>query len=146
MAWATEAETLALTGATVSTSVLAQSQGIVELYAGVAYGVTGLDARDVRMLRFAVSYQAAWLLSQVDVTSRTEVQSIDQDGVKVVPTDADALILAPLARRAIAGLSWRRRTGTVCVAPGVLAFRTQEEYRDGWMRDETSDRWIEARA
>lgn len=82
------------------------------------------------------------MVAQIDVPSRTEVTSIDQDGVKLVPTDADALLLAPLARRALASLSWRRRTGTVCVQSGDIRFRKLEDYRDAWLKDETSDRWI----
>ncbi len=139
MAWATEAEVLALTGTTVSAAHLTQAQGHIELYSGVVDGVTDLTVRDTRLLHLAVAYQAAWLVSQIDVASRLEVTSIDQDGAKVVPVDGDALLLAPLARRALTALSWRTRTGTITVSAGVARYRTWDAYADAWVRDATPD-------
>jgi hypothetical protein len=141
MAWATESEVLALTGTSVAAAQLTQAQGVVELYAGVTQDVVDLTPRDSRLLRVAVAYQAAWLVSQIDVASRTEVKSLVQDGVAVTPTDGDALILAPLARRALSGLSWKRRGGTVTVSNGTRRYATLEQYTAAWMRDETPGSW-----
>lgn len=142
MAWATTSEVLALTGVTVEDATLSQAQGVIDLVSGVTEDVEDLSTRDTRLLRAAVAYQAAWMHGQVDVMTRSEVSALEQDGVKVTPTDADALILAPLARRALAGLSWNRRVRTNHVAPaGPRAFRTLEDYREAWLRDEVAEGW-----
>lgn len=142
MAWATTADVLALTGVTAMTPDVTRAQGIIDLYCGVTEDVEDLSARDTRLLQAAVCYQAAWMAGQVDVMTRTEVASLEQDGVKVTPTDADALFLAPLARRALSGLSWNRRTRTHHVAPtGVRQFATLEDFRDAWMADEAPSGW-----
>jgi uncharacterized iron-regulated membrane protein len=143
MAWATEAETLALTGVTVSTSVLAQAQGVIELFSGMTEdNTTELAGANARMLRVAVAYQAAWMTSQIDVTSRTDVAQFEQDGARFTAGGADALILAPLARRALDRLSWLRRRSARSVRPGQRTFSNIDEYQGAWLRDETSDDWI----
>lgn len=142
MSWATEAEVLALTGVEVTDDQIVQAQGLIDLYAGVVEGVADLTVRDTRLLRMATAYQAVWMASQIDVLSRTAVRSLDQDGVRVVPADPADLFYAPLARQALAQLSWNRRNGTREVRPGgPWTYRTVEEYAAAWMRDQTADRW-----
>jgi len=135
MAWATTSDTLALTGVTVSDAVLAQAQGVIELYAGISEGNSAdLSDANQRMLKAAVAYQAAWMHGQVDVTTRSDVAQLQQDGATVVPTGQDALLLAPLARRALDRLSWLRvRRTTFKQGRRPLSF---DEYRAAWLRDE----------
>lgn len=142
MAWATEAEALALTGVTVSAAVLTQAQGVVELFSGITEdNTTELKTSSVRMLRAAVAYQAAWMVSQVDVTSRTDVSQLDQDGTSFTAAGPDALIVAPLARRALERLSWLRKRTTRSVRAGRPTFSTVGAYGDAWMRDELPGGW-----
>ena len=143
MAWATEAETLALTGVTVSAALLAQAQGVIELFAGITEANDSeLTAANIRMLRVAVAYQAAWMDGQIDVTTRTDVAQVQQDGATVKPLGADALILAPLARRALDRLSWLRKRSMRTVRAGARTYGSVDAYQGAWMRDETSDNWI----
>lgn len=137
MAWATDAETLALTGVTVPPPVLAQAQGVVELFAGISEDSTAdLTAANRRMLRAACAYQAAWMVGQVDVTTRTDVAQLTQDGTQITPAGPDALILAPLARRALDRLSWLRKRTLRTVRSGRPTYATPAAYQDAWLRDE----------
>ncbi len=111
MTWADAGFTLAITGVTVSPEQLAQAQGVIDLTSGTTEDAAvdlALRPRDLRYLRMAVAYQAAWMSTQIDLFARTEVSSLNQDGLQMTPGHADALLLAPLARRALHRLSWRR--------------------------------------
>lgn len=108
MAWATEAEVLALTGTSVLAADLAEAHGVIEVMSGVTQNAENLTARNLRLLRYAVSYQTVWQAAQVDILTRTDVAELDQDGVRVTPSDRNALLLAPLAARCLSQLSWRR--------------------------------------
>jgi hypothetical protein len=115
---------------------------IVELFAGVSVDAAdSLKPRDVRLLAYAEAYQAAWMQSQSDVTGRMDVTQVVQDGVQYSKDDPDAHVLAPLAKRCINRLSWRKsRTLQPLtsdqalfirgrVTPGTLA-GTEEWYDD----------------
>lgn len=67
---------------------------------------TDTTRRDLYWLRQAVAFQAAWLADTPDYLERNDVESASQDGQSVT-LKQDALVLAPLARRAIKKLSWR---------------------------------------
>lgn len=141
--WATVADVQSLTGVAVEPDALTQAEGVVELFAGITVdNTTELSGRNARMLRAAVAYQAAWMASQVDVTARTDISSIDQDGVRVTPAHADALVLAPLAKRALDRLSWRGGPRTIRLRrEGPARFATFEEYAAAWMRDDELGTW-----
>lgn len=142
MSWASEAEVLALTGVEATEAQISQAQGVIDLFSGVVEGVEDLSVRDTRLLRMATAYQAVWMASQIDVLSRTTVHRIDQDGAVIWVDEPNDFILAPLAKRALAQLSWNKRTGTrVVCAGGPRLFRNIEEYGAAWMRDETDDPW-----
>lgn len=135
--WATVADVAAITGVDVENDTLTRAEGVVELFAGISQdNTTELSGSNARMLRAAVAYQAAWMESQVDVTSRTDVASLDQDGVRVTPAHADALVLAPLAKRALDRLSWRGRRSTRLRRPGPSRYATFEDYAAAWLRDD----------
>lgn len=141
MAWATTSDVLALTGQTVDSATLAQAQGVVELFAGVTATNTELSDKALRTLKTAVIYQAAWLLSQVDITSRMEVTSLEQDGSKVTPGSGDDLLLAPLAKRALARLPWASRGSIRVSAPCAPVYASMEAWQAAWLRDDAPDVW-----
>jgi hypothetical protein len=108
MSWATVQDTLNITGVTVTEAKVTQAQFNVELFSGVTEEYQ-LRPRDLRHLKLAVAYQAAWLTGQIDVTTRTDVESFTQDEMSIKYANKEAAVLAPLARQAIKRLSW---TGT----------------------------------
>lgn len=141
MAWATEAEVLALTGTAVTAAHLTQAQGVIDLFSGATETTEDLNVRNLRLLKAAAAYQAAWMAAQVDVPGRVEVSRVDQDGVEVHPAHEDALVLAPLARRALAQLSWRRRATVTVRAGRVPRFATHEEWAAAWLADGVGGYW-----
>ena len=119
MPWATVADVAAYTGAEVSDAQVFQAQAVVDLFSNTTEAASAdMKARDRGRLRYAVAYQAAWAAEQVDVTSRTEVTDVRQDGMWFTPGHEDALFLAPLARRWLMRLSWRRSRSVQVRPPG----------------------------
>lgn len=105
--WASTADVLSITGVTVTTEQLAQANAVIEMHAGRLYtdAITRTGSRDIEWMRRACSYQAAWMLSQPDVYARVDMSAISQEGRSVQLKD-DALTIAPLAKRALARVSW----------------------------------------
>ena len=107
--WTDPAAVLAATGVTVTTNQITQANGIIDIYSNITTAASAnLTPRDRRLLASATNYQAAWMARQVDVFTRTEVESATQDGVSFSPAHEDALMLAPLAKRCLDRLSWRK--------------------------------------
>lgn len=108
MAWADVTYTGNITGVVVTESHIAQAQGMIELFSGVTEQYK-LKARDVRHLRMAVAYQAAWLKGQIDVMTRTDVGQVTQDEMSFTynPANPEAPVLGPLARAALKRLRWK---------------------------------------
>lgn len=108
--FATIAEVLALTGATVTAPQRSQAAVVIEMTTGLIEGTLDqrpdMSDRDRYWLRVACAYQAAWLLSQPDFLTRDDVSSLSLDG-QSASGKADWLVLSPLARRAMKRLSWR---------------------------------------
>jgi hypothetical protein len=142
MTWASAADVLSVTGTTVDSAAVAQAHAVVEVYAGIPATTTDLNARNLRLLNRAVCFQAAWVVAQVDVLSRVEVTTITQDGASVTPATPDALLLAPLAQRCLAQLSWRR-AGSVRVnrAQDVPVYATIAAAESAFLRDEMAGEW-----
>lgn len=114
--WATTADVLSLTGVTITQTQLDQANALIELHSGRVYtlstltnpnGVTNTGARDIEWMRRACVYQAVWMLSQPDMFSRLEVQAVASKG-RPIPLVPSALVLAPLAKRALDRVSWRK--------------------------------------
>ncbi len=111
MAWANTAETLSYTGITVSQDTLDSAQFMVEVFADVtevSSDAGNISAKNLRLLKLAVAYQAAWMTAQPDLFTRSDVGLMTQDGISFTSPHANSGILAPMARRAIDRLSWRR--------------------------------------
>lgn len=114
--WTSEAQVLELTGATVTSAHLTQAQGVIDIYSGITLDYTDeINLRNRRLLAAATAYQAAWMVRQIDVTTRTDVSKLNQEGVQFDLAHEDALLLAPLAKRCLDRLSWRG-SGSLCVA------------------------------
>jgi hypothetical protein len=110
MAWATIPDVLSVTGKTVTQEEVDRAHFVVEIHVSRTQGTPAdaLTARDEYWLKQAVAYQTAWMKAQPDFYERIEVITLLQDGVEVRDLPPDALTLAPMARRAIRRLSWRK--------------------------------------
>lgn len=112
MAWATTDEASSYVGVQVEQAQLDQAQPIIDIYSNVQweedFNTDRLRNRDLHLLKLAVSYQAKWMSDQIDVLNRTDVESVNQDGMSFKNAHSDAQILAPLAKRALDKLSWRK--------------------------------------
>lgn len=107
--WATPSETLAYTRISVSQDNLDAAQFMIELFADVVYGQTAnISTKNLRLLKMAVAYQAAWMTEHPDLFTHTDIQSINQDGIFYVHQHENSYLLAPMARRALKRLSWMR--------------------------------------
>ncbi len=108
-AWATISETLSYTRINVELEDLDAAQVMIEIFADVVYGQTdNLSAKNLRLLKMAVAYQAAWMTQHPDLFTHTDIQSINQDGIFYVHQHENSYLLAPMARRCIKRLSWMR--------------------------------------
>jgi hypothetical protein len=111
MAWATAAETLSYAGITPTSAQLAQAQGVIELFADTTVAASdagNISGKNLRLLKQAVAYQAAWISQHPDAFSSMDTTSFSQDQVSATMAHANAGILAPLAKRCIDRLSWKR--------------------------------------
>jgi hypothetical protein len=110
MSWATAEDVQTLTGKVVQDSDIQQAEGAIALLSAIGRAAlldsTILSTRNLDWLRMASAYQTAWLVEQPDYFSRMDVSQMTQDGTSAT-LKADALVLAPLARRCLKRLSWR---------------------------------------
>lgn len=109
--WASIEDVSDITGVTVTSAQLRRAQYVIDIISGRTYEIRGLlvqedRTRDLRWLKQAVAYQAAWMISQPDMFTRMNVTSVNQD-TSQAQMGASALTLAPLARRALNRVSWR---------------------------------------
>jgi hypothetical protein len=111
MTWASPQDVIDKTGMTVSDPVLKQAQAVVELFADTtedASDAGNITAKNLRLLKLATAYQAAWITQHPDAFTNVDLTNFNQDQVSGTLAHANALILAPLAKRAIDRLSWKR--------------------------------------
>lgn len=107
-AWTDTTTVLAVTGIEASDQQLLQAQADIEIFTGRMWTDTArIRTRDLYWLGRAVAFQAVWSAGQPGRETRMDLTSSTQDGVSANLT-ADAVILAPMAARAINRLSWRR--------------------------------------
>lgn len=113
--WCTVAKVASITGKTVTAVDRNIAAYVVELNTGLIESVVRVDTsrRDAYWLQQAVAFQAAWLADTPDYLERNDVTAASQDGQSVT-LKPDALVLAPLAKRALKRLSWR---GTRSIRP-----------------------------
>lgn len=111
MAWATTAEVLTYTGITVTAAEVNQAQFIVELFADTTEDASTqgfISTKNLRFLKMAVAYQAAWITEHPDVFTHVDISTMLQDGLQFTRGHENAMLLAPFARRSINRLSWKR--------------------------------------
>jgi hypothetical protein len=111
MAWATPGDVAAYTGLTVTAAQVAQAQAVVEMFADTttdASDAGNISPKNLRLLKQAVSYQAAWISQHPDAFTNVDLTNFSQDQVSGTLAHANALVLAPLAKRCIDRLSWKR--------------------------------------
>lgn len=101
---------LAVTGTTYSTGQIMSAQQVLNLHTNYTPEVSGanMQPQDLFWLRYALAYQTAWMASQPGLFARNAVADVSQDGVAAHYVDENALTLAPLARRSIKQLSWKK--------------------------------------
>jgi hypothetical protein len=128
-AWATADDVQLYTGVEVGDGELVRAQDIIEIFCGVTYDVAELSARNLRLLNRAVAYQAAWATYHPDLYLNVDVDNISQDGASHTPAHESAALLAPLARRCLARLTWSQKPLRVRRAYGV------HDYEDAGPRD-----------
>jgi hypothetical protein len=141
--WVTGAEASDITAKTVTDEQVTAAHPIIEIFSNVTSDASAaLKPRDVRLLRYAEAYQAAWMPSQVDFTSRMDVDDVDQDGISYSKSDGDAFVLAPLAKRCILRLSWMKSRTVHPLTPeqaarlrGVLTPDLQLAGTEEWLDD-----------
>lgn len=115
MAWATDEDVVAITGREATQESLAAAQVIVEIFSGTTELASDdelIASRNLRHLKTAVAFQAVWLDAHPDVLEAMDVEGVSQDGLNATYANANAHLLAPLANRCIARLSWRRQIQT----------------------------------
>lgn len=114
--WATEGDVASLTGVVVDSTQISQANAVIELHSGRIYslstvtdpnGVTNTGPRDAEWMRRACAYQAAWMAAQPDMFTRLDLNAVNQEGRAVGLKDY-TLVLAPLAKRALDRVSWRK--------------------------------------
>jgi hypothetical protein len=107
-----------ITGIDVEQSTIDQALAIIELCTSA--DCSDLDvfhAKDRTWIKRAICYEAAWIPDQPDLFSRMGVTNLSQDGMSFQPAGQASLYLAPLARKALGRVSWKR-TRTALVARG----------------------------
>lgn len=109
MAWATVGETLTYTKITVDQGDVDSAQFMVEIFSDVTEDAdANISPKNLRLLKMAVAYQAAWISDHPDVFTHVDVSTMLQDGIQFTNAHANAGVLAPMAKRAIDRLSWKR--------------------------------------
>lgn len=107
-AWASAQQVINATGVTVTEAQLAQAQDDVEIFTNRRFSETPrIRARDLYWLGKAVARQAAWLVGQYGLETRLDASRVSQDGVDSHLAE-DALVMAPMAARALKRCSWMR--------------------------------------
>lgn len=111
MTWATTSDAATYTGLTVTAAQVEQAQAVIELFADTTLDASdagNISPKNLRLLKLAVAYQAGWITQHPDAFTNIDLTNFNQDQVSGTLAHANALILAPLAKRCIDRLSWKR--------------------------------------
>ncbi|MFD9464374.1 hypothetical protein [Streptomyces sp. NPDC060027] len=111
MAWATTSDVITYAGQNATAAQVEQAQALVEVFADTtedASDAGNIRPKNLRLLKLAVAYQAAWITQHPDAFTNIDVSQVQQDGVVATMQHNNALVLAPMAKRCIDRLSWRR--------------------------------------
>ena len=111
MTWATTSDVTTYTGINATTAQVEQAQAVIELMADTTLAASdagNISQKNLRLLKLAVAYQAAWITQHPDWATSMDTTNVSQDQVSATWAHANAGILAPLAKRCVDRLSWRR--------------------------------------
>lgn len=111
MAWATTIDVTTYTGLTATAAQVEQAQALVEIFADTTTDASeagNISPKNLRLLKLAVAYQTAWITQHPDAFTNIDLTQVQQDGVVATMQHNNALVLAPMAKRCIDRLSWRR--------------------------------------
>lgn len=113
MSWSpSESDAKTLTGKDLTAEDLAKALAIIEVYIGVyEEQYPNLYGQDARAIKRGIAWQAAWMVERPDMFDRDDLLSFNQDGQGATGSKTWNL-LAPLARMALARLSWRGSKST----------------------------------
>jgi hypothetical protein len=130
------ADVLATTGASATTAQVVAADAVVSIFINrQSPASASMSARDLATIRSAIAWQTPWQAAQPDMTTRSQFDSISQDGLSVQTSAQWAKILSPIAARALKNLSWKgsrtQRTPNVDVPVGLGADFLLET-SDGW--------------
>ncbi|MGC5562817.1 hypothetical protein ACPYPG_08240 [Streptomyces sp. FR-108] len=145
MAWATIADVLSITTKTVTQESIDASQFLVEIFSDVTEESTDsgvVSSTNLRLLKGAVAYQAAWMTAHPDQFTTTDFESFQQDGLSVDNRHANAMILAPMAKRCIDRLSWKRNR-SIYVRPmgGPRSYDSRNVDQNNAVLDDYDTNW-----
>lgn len=106
--WATLADVLELTGATVDATSLAIANSVITVYANRTEDAdNSMGQRDLYWLKQAVCWQALFVDKTPGFGEQPGVSSISQDGLSATNRYEYSQVLAPMAARALKNLSWK---------------------------------------
>jgi hypothetical protein len=118
------ADVLATTGSTATAEQVAAADSVISIYVNrQSTASASMSARDLGWIRTAIAWQTPWQAGQAGLATRSQFDSLSQDGLSVASTAQWAKVLAPLAARALKNLSWKgsrtQRTPNVSVPTGL---------------------------
>lgn len=145
MAWTTPEDTYSITNKAVSEANVESAQIMIEIFADATETDSDnglISETNLRLLRFAVAYQATWITAHPDVFTNTDFETFQMDGLSVTNRHENSMILAPMARRCIKRLSWKRNRNQYIRPMGGrreqprknvdLNNAVLDDYRDDW--------------
>jgi hypothetical protein len=131
-AWASPADVLNWTRIAVDDADVLAAQSVIDLYSETTINAyNNVRPRDRLRLKQAVVYQAAWMSSQPDLFTRAEIAGGGHAATSFSYTDPQSVSLAPLAKRALAQLSWKRtRTVRIRTVAGDGRYSLRQRWYD----------------
>lgn len=138
--YASPADVLNLTGSTVTPAQIGQAQAIVELYCNrFEEAAEHFSAKDERILKLATAYQCAFM-AQNNVFTTGDLESLAQGDLAVTwknsAASSDSKVIAPLAKKALAQLSWNR-TRSILTSTAFTSMDDEDDLED----DDVIARW-----
>lgn len=122
--WAMPADVLNIAGQTATLAQVQYAGSIIDLFTGRPYTFSWTDptsevvitynwwenvgASDSYYLNLAVVYQTLWMMQQPDIFTRLELDSIQTMRAPIKLNNDNALMIGPLARKALSRVSWLR--------------------------------------
>lgn len=109
--WATVEDVDNITGIEVTAGQLLQAQGVVEIFADATTDASDagrISPKNLGKLKKATAYQAAWISEHPDAFTNLDLKDATQDGMSFTLLHANSGVLAPMAKRCIDRLSWKR--------------------------------------